>query len=85
MDWSPPGFSTQGVSEARILEWVAISEPGDLPNPEIEPVSLLLSHQEPCIGEHENGKEVSLTYKVPGITFCMLYHIYTLIYHEVAV
>ena len=25
MDYSPPGFSVHGISQARILEWVAIS------------------------------------------------------------
>ena len=25
MDYSPPGISVHGISEARILEWVAIS------------------------------------------------------------
>ena len=25
MDWSPPGSSLHGISQARILEWVAIS------------------------------------------------------------
>ena len=25
MDWSPPGSSVQGILQARILEWVAIS------------------------------------------------------------
>ena len=25
MDWSPPGSSVRGISQARILEWVAIS------------------------------------------------------------
>jgi len=24
MDWSPPGFSVHGISQAKILEWVAI-------------------------------------------------------------
>ena len=35
-DYSPPGSSVCGISQARILEWVAISSfpsPGDLPNP----------------------------------------------------
>ena len=32
MDWSPPGFSVHGISQARILEWVAIPSPGDPPN-----------------------------------------------------
>ena len=36
MDWSPPGSSS---SQARILEWVAIPSPGDLPDPGIEAVS----------------------------------------------
>ena len=34
---SPPGCSVRGVSQARILEWVAISSPRDLPNPGIKP------------------------------------------------
>ena len=49
MDYSLPGSSVHGIFQARILEWVAISysrgsaQPGDLPNPGIEPVSLSLS------------------------------------------
>ena len=39
MDCSPPGFSVLGVSEARILEWVAIPSPQDLPDPGTEPGS----------------------------------------------
>ena len=30
MDWSLPGFSIQGILQARILEWVTISSPEDL-------------------------------------------------------
>ena len=30
MDHSPPGSSVHGILQARILEWVAISSPGDL-------------------------------------------------------
>ena len=37
MDYSLPGSSVHGTLQARILEWVAISSPGDLPNPGIEP------------------------------------------------
>ena len=36
MDCSPPGSSVHGILQARILEWVAISSPGDLPNPGID-------------------------------------------------
>ena len=39
MDCSPPGTSVPGISQARILEWVAISYSGDLPDPAIEPTS----------------------------------------------
>ena len=37
MDCSPPGSSVHGISQVRILEWVAIPSPGDLPDPGIEP------------------------------------------------
>ena len=41
MDCSPPGCSVHGISQARILEWVAISPPGALPDPGIKPESLV--------------------------------------------
>jgi len=34
----PPRLSVHGFLQARILEWVAM-QPGDLPNPGIEPMS----------------------------------------------
>ena len=36
-DCSPPGFSANGIFQARILQWIAISFPGDLPDPGIKP------------------------------------------------
>ena len=36
MGCSLPGFSVHGIFQIRILEWVAIPSPGDLPNPGIE-------------------------------------------------
>ena len=42
MDCSPPGSSVHGISQARILEWVAIPSPGDLPDLRIEPATLAL-------------------------------------------
>ena len=39
MDCSLPGSSVHGILQARVLEWVAISSPGDLPDPGIEPGS----------------------------------------------
>ena len=41
MDCSLPGSTVHGISQARILEWVAFPFPGDLPNPGIEPASLM--------------------------------------------
>ena len=35
---SPPGSSVLGISQAKILEWVAFPSPGDLPDPGIKPV-----------------------------------------------
>ena len=52
MDCIPPGSSVHGISQARILEWVAIPSPGDLPHlgiklksPALQADSLLLSSQ----------------------------------------
>ena len=36
---SRPGFSVHGIFQARVLEWVAISSPADLPDPGIKPRS----------------------------------------------
>ena len=38
--WDPLGSSVHGISQARILEWVAISSSRDLPDPGTETVSL---------------------------------------------
>ena len=35
--YSLPGSSVHGIIQARILEWVAISSLGDLPDPGIKP------------------------------------------------
>ena len=37
MDSSLSSSSVRGISQARILEWVAISSPGDILNPWIKP------------------------------------------------
>ena len=38
MDYSPSGSSVHGISQARIMEWVAISFSRESPDPGIEPV-----------------------------------------------
>ena len=39
MDCNQPGSSVHGVFQARIVECIAISSPGSLPDPGIEPPS----------------------------------------------
>ena len=39
MDHSQPDSSVYGILQTRILEWVAMPPPEDLPHPEIEPAS----------------------------------------------
>ena len=41
MDYSSPASSVHGILQARILEWIACLPPGDLPDPGIEPTSLM--------------------------------------------
>ena len=43
MGRSAPGSSVHRISQARILEWVAISSPRDLPDSWIEPNSPALA------------------------------------------
>ena len=42
MDCSLPGSTVHGISQTRILEWLAISFTGDVPNPGIKPGSSAL-------------------------------------------
>ena len=39
MDGSLPGSSVHGILQARVLDGLPFSSPGDLPNPGIEPGS----------------------------------------------
>ena len=41
MDCSPPGSSVHGILQARVLQWVDFSPPGDLADPGIKPASLM--------------------------------------------
>ena len=45
MGCSLSGSTVHGISQARVLERVAISFPGDLPNPGIEPASPALADE----------------------------------------
>ena len=57
MDCSPPGYSVCGISQAIMLEWVAIPSPGYLPNPGIEPRSPAL--QVDSLPSEPTGKPTS--------------------------
>ena len=41
MDCSPSGSPVYGILLARILDWVAMLPPGDLPDPGIKPTTLM--------------------------------------------
>ena len=41
MDCSPPGSSVHGIFQARVLEWLLLPPPENLPYPGIEPVSVM--------------------------------------------
>ena len=43
MDYSLPDSSVHRISQARMLEWIAISSAGDPPDPGIELVSPVLA------------------------------------------
>ena len=43
MDCRPPGSSVHGILQARILEWISIPSPGDLPDPGIKTASAALA------------------------------------------
>ena len=61
MDCSPPGFSVYEIFQARILEYIAISFSGGLPNPEFQPTSSALVGRffttEPPRESSENQKQ----------------------------
>ena len=50
MDCSPPGSSVRGILQARILEWVAMPSPEDLPDLGIEQIPYHLSFAIPDPG-----------------------------------
>ncbi|CAM9794401.1 unnamed protein product [Rangifer tarandus platyrhynchus] len=65
VDCSPPVSSLHGILQARILEWVAISSPGDIPNPGIGPGSPAfqadsLTSEPPGITSKEIFKELNM-------------------------
>ena len=54
MDCSLPGSSVHGILQVRILEWVTMTSPGDLPDPGMNPRSPAL--QEDSLPSEPSGK-----------------------------
>ena len=72
MDCSLPDSSVYGISQARIMEWVAISSPGDLPDPGIKstfPMSPAL--KEDSLPVEPSGKLLNLNVTVQYTTYCV--------------
>ena len=66
MDYSPPGSSVHGTSQARILEWLSFPPPGDLPPqppaPGIKPASpVSAALQEDSLPAEPLGKPIRYT------------------------
>ena len=73
MDCTPPGSSVHGISQARILEWVACPSPEDLHDPEIEPRTPALQADSlslELLGKPDEGIKIQTTlYRV-----CIIFH-----------
>ena len=93
MDCSPPVFSVYGIFQVRILEWVAISSPGDLPDPEIKSVtptwqmdSFPLSHQGSQDNSHMQIYFHSFGFRSQGkvVTSILFFPHFFTVQHEVS-
>ena len=87
MYYSPPGSSVHGIFQARILDWIAISFSGDLPDPEIEPGSPTLQADSlpPKLPGKPYTDVCTQTYKYIciNIYICIYIYIYThIIYYN---
>ena len=69
MDCSSPDCSVHGISQARVLEWIAISFAKGLPDPGIKPsspVSLAL-HRDSLLLEPSGSSEIRNMSDIIGI------------------
>ena len=70
-DCSPPDSSVHDSLQARILEWVDISSPGDLPDPGIEPAYPIFD----CVGHNKLWK-ILKDMGIPDHLICLLRNLY---------
>ena len=68
MDYSPPGSSVPGISQAKLIELTFLS-PGDLPNPGIEPMSPALAGRLFTLSTWETHKVLYLEEKLGKFYF----------------
>ena len=66
-DCSLPGSSVHGILQARILDWVAMPPPGDLPDPGIEPGSPTLEAD--ALTSEPPGKPVDVYYHIEEVLY----------------
>ena len=72
---SPPRSSVHGIIQARMLEWVAIPFPGDLPYPGIKPRSLALQAGSlPSEPSYKTDKQNCKIFEVYNMMICMLWN-----------
>ena len=71
VDYRLPSSSVHGILQARILEWVAISFSGDLPDPGIEPRSPAL--QADALPSESPGKPVLYNQSVQSLSRVRLF------------
>ena len=77
IDYSLPGSSTHGISQGRILEWVAISSAGSLPDSVIKPVSLVYpTLQADTLPLHHPGGLYILVFSNASLLHTHLFHRY---------
>ena len=62
VDCSPPGSSDPGIVQARMLERVACPPPGDLPDPGMEPASLMSAGRQAGSRPLHPGRPVGTRY-----------------------
>ena len=80
MDCSPPGTSVYGISQARMMEWVAIPSPGDLTEPGIKPVSPAL-HADSTTDPLRKPFQIPNLYPKTGQQVCVDQNIWSLLSH----
>ena len=76
MDYSPPGSSVHGIFQARVLEWVAITSPGNLPNPGVKPGSPTLQAESLLLELPGKPLKALALYNIVYFNNCVLFIVF---------